>query len=176
MKLKSVIALLISFCLLSFGSCKHKAIEPNRPTENKQKEELIQVNRSMIKQDAFLISTFVKRQKWDVKETESGLWIGIYKKGKGKIVKAGKLVTIKYRLSLLDGTICNSSDSTGYKKFVVGAGKVEVGLEEGVSSMHLNDAAHIIIPPHLGLGLFGDGNCIPARSILVYDVILVSVD
>lgn len=176
MKLQSVITLLISIYFVLFSSCKNSVVEPTKPKENKQKEELIQANRNLLKQEAFLISKFAKRVKWDVKETESGLWIETYKQGKGEKATTGKAVTIKYKLSLLDGTLCYCSDSTGNKQFVVGSGRVEAGLDEGIQTMQKGSAAHIIIPPHLGYGLIGDGNCIPSRSILVYDIELLDIN
>lgn len=175
MKLKNAIILLTSICFLLLNACKQNIVEPNKPIENKQKEALIQVNRNLIKQEIFLINTFAKRQKWGIYETESGLWIDIYIKGKGKKAGTGNLVTIKYKLSLLDGTLCSSSDSTGYKQFVVGSGKVDAGLDEGILMMQIGSAAHIIVPPHLGFGLVGDGKCIPPRAILVYDIELIDM-
>jgi FKBP-type peptidyl-prolyl cis-trans isomerase FkpA len=175
MKLKSVIVLLISICFILCNACKQNAIEPNKQVKNKQKEELIQANRNIIKQEALLIRTFAKRQNWNVKETGSGLWIEVYRQGKGKKASTGRFVTIKYSLSLLDGTICYSSDSTGLKQFEIGSGKAESGLEEGLQAMQIGSAAHIIIPPHLGYGLIGDGNCIPPRAILVYKVELTDM-
>jgi FKBP-type peptidyl-prolyl cis-trans isomerase len=174
MKLKSAIPLVFSSLLFCY-SCRQTAVEPNRPFENKQKDELIEANKNLIKQTAFLIESYGKRQQWNLKETESGLWFGIYKKGIGKKASVGKFVTLKYTLSLLDGTLCYSSDSTGIKQFTIGSGKVETGLDEGVAMMRVGDVAHIILPPHLGYGLVGDGNCIPPHGVLVYEVTLVDV-
>jgi len=40
----------------------------------------------------------------------------------------------------------------------------------------VGDKATFIMPPHLAYGLPGDGNKIPARSVIAYEVILVKVD
>ena len=63
------------------------------------------------------------------------------------------------------------------KQFRIGQGGVESGLEEGVLLLlHEGDKATFIMPPHLAHGLPGDGNRIPARSIIVYEVELVKVE
>ena len=59
--------------------------------------------------------------------------------------------------------------------FKVGFGGVESGLEEGVLLLRTGDKARFIMPPHLAHGLIGDGDCIPMRAIIIYDVELVRV-
>ena len=107
--------------------------------------------------------------------TETGLWYMIYEKGTGIPSSNGKIATIKYNVYLLDGTLCYSSEKTGPKKFTIGKGGVERGLEEGVLMLHMGDKARFILPPHLAQGLTGDGNKIPSRSIILYEVELTQI-
>jgi len=53
---------------------------------------------------------------------------------------------------------------------------VESGLEEGILLLRVGDKATFIMPPHLAHGLQGDGDRIPARSIIMYDVLLLKVE
>jgi FKBP-type peptidyl-prolyl cis-trans isomerase len=53
---------------------------------------------------------------------------------------------------------------------------VESGLEEGILLLREGDKAKFILPPHLAHGLLGDDNKIPARSIIVYDLELLSLE
>jgi FKBP-type peptidyl-prolyl cis-trans isomerase len=110
-----------------------------------------------------------------MEETPTGLWVGISGRGTGEKAQPGMTAAIKYRLSLLDGTICYDSDSLGLKTFRIGHGGVESGLEEGILLLREGDRATFIMPPHLAHGLPGDGNRIPARSIIMYDVELVKL-
>ncbi|PLX11282.1 MAG: hypothetical protein C0594_03890 [Marinilabiliales bacterium] len=50
------------------------------------------------------------------------------------------------------------------------------GLEEGISMMREGEKARFIIPPYLAWGLLGDEDKVPMRSIVVYDVELISVE
>jgi len=72
----------------------------------------------------------------------------------------------------LNGKFCYSSDSTGLKKFKVGQGGVESGLEEMLLMMHKGDTAEMLMPPHLAHGLMGDQKKIPTLAILHYLVMV----
>ena len=157
-------------------SCATNTIDPNKPVENKTGEAFVRVNKLMIKNDVELIKAYAIRHNWNIKETESGLWYEIYQKSQGHKIVNGSLVTIKYQLELLDGTLCYNSDSTGIKQIIAGAGKVENGLDEGLLLMHNGDKARLILPPHLAFGLSGDQKCIPPRSIIVYIVEVLKVE
>jgi FKBP-type peptidyl-prolyl cis-trans isomerase FkpA len=107
--------------------------------------------------------------------SKTGLWYNIYVHGSGKPALPEKEATIKYNLYLLDGTLCYSSDELGVKKFRIGKGSVESGLDEGVSMLKVGDKARFILPPHLAFGLLGDEKKIPKRSIILYDVELINI-
>ena len=168
---------IICLIVLAFiYSCGSNQIEQNKQVENKSGEMLINVNKYMVKKDVELIKTYIKRRSWNLTESESGLWYGIYKHANGKMPKLGSKVTVSYKLELLDGSLCYSSDSLGLKTFIIGKGTVENGFDEGILLMHVGDAAHLILPPHLAFGLVGDQKCIPPRSIIVYDVALLKIE
>jgi FKBP-type peptidyl-prolyl cis-trans isomerase len=119
---------------------------------------------------------FVQRNKWNMQQTPSGLWYIIIHEGNGKPARSGDMITLAYRLELLDGTLCYSSDSLGLKHFRIGQGGVESGLEEGVLLMKEGDSARLILPPHLAHGLTGDGKRIPARSIIKYEIDIINLE
>ncbi len=119
---------------------------------------------------------FNKQHNLHLKESETGLWYKIDKTGHGKTASEGRQITLKYKVSLLDGTPCYSSDSLGPKTFTVGKGGVESGLEEGVTMLREGDRAMFVLPPHLADGLPGDGDRIPARSIIVYEVEVLKLE
>jgi len=166
-------AMLSSLILVACGTA---TIEQNRPKDNKEKEALLLANKYMVKKDVDIIKAYCLRRKWNLKETDSGLWYEIIQKGNGDTVNTGMQVTLKYKVELLDGTFCYSSDSSGYKIFSVGAGNVEAGLDEGVRLMKMGSSARFIIPPHLAFGLMGDNKRIPSRSIEVYTVEMLKVE
>ena len=108
--------------------------------------------------------------------TGTGLRYMIYERGKGEKTATGKVVTLAYTVSLLDSTVCYSSKQLGHKKFRLGHSEEERGLEEGVLLMCIGDKARLILPSHLAHGLTGDGDCIPFRAIILYDIELIDVE
>jgi len=82
---------------------------------------------------------------------------------------------VKFTVSLLNGTICYSSDSSGTESFLIDHDQVESGLHEGIKLMHEGDRAKFILPSHLAHGLIGDRARIPARAPIVYDIELIQL-
>ena len=113
---------------------------------------------------------------WQMQTTGTGLRYMIYERGRGEKAATGKIVTLAYTVSLLDSTVCYSSEQLGHKKFRLGHNDEVRGLEEGVQLMRAGDKARMIMPPHLAHGLTGDGDCIPFRAIILYDVELIDVE
>jgi FKBP-type peptidyl-prolyl cis-trans isomerase FkpA len=169
--------LYIACLLMLCCNCKRQKEYTYSEKEYAETERaLVGANRLLIKKDKENIMAYIKQHKLDMKESETGLWCRINKTGHGKTASNGQQITLKYKVSLMDGTLCYSSDSLGLKKFTVGQGGVESGLEEGVSMLREGDRAMFIMPPHLAEGLPGDGNRIPARSVIIYEVEVVKLE
>lgn len=165
--------MLFACCLFS---CKNQKTVSHQKEHNTIKDELIEVNRILVIKDQQRIKGYLERNDIQMQQTETGLWYLIDKQGEGPKAETGRRATINYRIGLLDGTECYNSKKDGPKSFVVGRGGVESGLEEGILLMNEGGKANFIMPPYLAHGLPGDGNRIPARAIIVYDVELVSID
>ncbi len=167
---------LLLLIIFSFFSCtQNKTSLSEKEFKNKYGETLVKVNKILVKKDEEAIRNYIKRRNWKMEVSGTGLFYGIYKKGSGAKAEAGKYATIKYEISLLDGTVCYSSDSLGLKTFRISQGGVESGLEEGILLMQEGDKAHFIMPPYMAHGLIGDDDKIPPRSIIIYDVELVKI-
>ena len=165
--------------ILLFSCRRYHTQQPAQDTgltEHQMIEEvLLRVNQQLVEEDDREIDMFVMRKGWQMQATGSGLRYMIYEHGQGEEAIAGKMVTLAYTLSLLDSTVCYSSEQTGLKKFRLGYDDVESGLQEGVLLMRTGDRARMLLPPHLAHGLAGDGNCIPYRAIIIYDLELIDV-
>jgi FKBP-type peptidyl-prolyl cis-trans isomerase len=139
------------------------------------KETLVKVNKKLVLTEDERISDYMRRHNWKMKETGTGLRYLIYKHGKGEKAAKDKIAVLNFTVGLLTGDILYSSDSKGAKEFKIGQGGVESGLEEGILLLRVGDRAKFIIPSHLAFGLVGDGNKIPAKATLVYDVELIEL-
>jgi len=176
MIMKHCIGALLLVTLLLGYSCKQQEERKHSRHAGKDKESMVRVNQYLVSKDEEIIENYIKRRGWNMELTETGLWYMIYRKGNGKPVRKDTRVTIEYSVSLLDGTLCYHSDEIGPKQFIVGKGEVEPGLDEGILLLRSGDKARFILPPHLAYGLIGDENKIPARSVIVYDLTVLSVD
>lgn len=95
--------------------------------------------------------------------------------GTGQPVKAGDTVSVHYIGALADGSTFDSSYDRGEPiSFTVGAGQLIKGFDQGVVGMQVGGKRKITIPPDLGYGAEQIGS-IPANSILVFDVELISI-
>jgi len=164
----------VVFILLFYCCKKNKQRNYSKEELKELKQKLTEVNRIITQKEIDRIRTFIRRNKWDMNQTNIGVWYMIIKKSNNKIpIKKGDKIEIKYKLSLLDGTLCYSSDSLGNKIFIVGNGEVEKGLDEGIKFLNEGDIARFIIPSFLGYGIQGDNNCIPPRSTIIYEIEVV---
>ncbi|MBN2892703.1 MAG: FKBP-type peptidyl-prolyl cis-trans isomerase [Bacteroidales bacterium] len=169
---KIILPILIALILFS---CQNEE-KKEKKDWSKINNQLIDVNKYLVQEDVERIESYIKRNEWNMTQTETGLWYEIYENGNGKQAEENDIATMNYSVELLDGTVCYSSDSLGTMTFKIGKGNVESGIQEGILLLKVGDKARFIIPPYLAHGLLGDDNKIPVRSIIVYNVELLSLD
>jgi FKBP-type peptidyl-prolyl cis-trans isomerase len=138
-------------------------------------KSLEKVNRYLVNAENKEIDSYIKRHKWNMKSTGSGLRYEIYKKGNGPAIKKGNTVYLNYKEYLINGVLIYTSDKKGPKVFKAGRGGVESGLEEAVLLLGKGDKAHLILPSHLAFGLNGDGDKVPRRATVIYDIEVIDV-
>lgn len=165
--------LFIYMCIIALlFSCKDKQQRP--PLTQAQLKEIeersIEVNKAIVAHKQDSIKWFIKENNLSMQKTGTGLWYSIVRSEHTDSIREGDIIEIEYTVSLLNGTLCYSSDSLGTKVLRVGQGGVESGLEEAFLLMRKGDSARLLIPPHLAHGLIGDLNRIPQLAILDYTV------
>jgi FKBP-type peptidyl-prolyl cis-trans isomerase FkpA len=160
--------------LLLFAACGHEEERP--PVKNYTKEELLQANQSDARREADVIDAYVKQHHWNMERLGTGLrYAFLYQSERGDTVKAGKDVRVDYKVYLLDGTLCYSSSKDGIKTFRVGEDHVESGIHEAVRLMKEGDSLRCILPSNRAHGLLGDGDKIPPRSPVMYELKVLGV-
>ncbi len=161
--------------LLCLFACNEEPRHVRKPDPKEYKEPLMEANRHAVKTETQHIEDFLARYKWDMEESGSGLRYKIYEDGRGPQAKSGMNATITYKIRAITGDVIYTSVERGPLSFIIGNGEVISGLEEGILYMNVGDRAKFIIPSHLAYGLVGDGNSIPAKSTLIYDIELLNL-
>ncbi len=103
--------------------------------------------------------------------------------GTGTEATGGKTVTVHYTGWLYNPTAAdhhgNKFDSSRDRNepfsFLLGAGQVIQGWDQGVAGMKIGGKRTLTIPAALGYGSRGAGGVIPPNSVLVFDVELLGV-
>lgn len=178
MILQKLIALSCTAAMLTACGCGNRHNGQNQTSaQQKQRDELIEREKRMVKLESDNIDQYVKRQGWEktMKVSGTGLRYMFYKNGTGEKAAKEKFAKVSYKISLLDGTQCYSSADGGPKEFRIGRDNVESGLHEAVAMMRVGDKAIFILPSHLAHGLMGDFNKIPPKSSVVYDIELLDL-
>lgn len=97
-----------------------------------------------------------------------------------KISKAGDVLVMNYTGRLENGTVFDSNVLPEFNhvqpfEFMLGAGQVIQGWDEGLVGMKIGDKKTLVIPPEKGYGDRAVGNTIPANSTLIFEVELVGI-
>lgn len=109
---------------------------------------------------------------------ENSMKIETTKEGSGEEIKNGQTASMLYTGKLDDGTIFDTTANRGNEpfKFVLGAGEVISGWDEGVLGMKVGEERTLVIPSEKAYGAYGIPPVIPPNATLTFDVTLLSIE
>lgn len=113
----------------------------------------------------------------------SELQIIDHSQGGGDEAVEGKSIVVHYTGWLYDDSadankgnkFDSSLDRNDPFSFILGAGQVIRGWDQGFAGMKVGGKRTLVIPPDMGYGASGAGNVIPPNATLVFDVELLEV-
>jgi len=163
---------------LSWVSCSSKKqnSEIRNLSQDQVTEKLLEANKAVIEVENEQIEKLIAENGWKMAETPTGLRYQYIENGTGSKTAIGKLVTIEYEIKLISNELIYSSQQSGPKKFRIGTGGVESGLEEGILLLKVGDKVRFIIPSYLAHGLSGDQDKIPPKATLIYTVKVIDLN
>jgi FKBP-type peptidyl-prolyl cis-trans isomerase len=157
-------------------SCKEEVKPQKKKYSPEQVKQLsLEMNAWDKKRQNDEINQYIKAHGWTMEMTASGLRYMMIEPGKGPLAHPGQIAKVEYKILLLDGKVCYSSEEDGAKEVLIGKDNVESGLHEGLALMHVGDKMRFILPSHLAHGLTGDQSKIPALSSVVYEIELLEL-
>jgi len=161
--------------LILFTNCENNDSGKTLQNHSRYREPLIKANQEAAKAENGQIDDFIRRYKWKMETTGTGIRFMITRQGVGAKAQPGKTVKLSYTLTLLTGDTVYTALKDGPIVFEVGKGQVITGLEEAILLLRVGDCAKIIIPSHLAYGLIGDQKKILHKASLVYDIEFISM-
>ncbi len=116
-------------------------------------------------------------------EIASGLSARILQEGEGDPAEIGQVAVVHYTGWLYDETAENnrgnkfdsSVDRDEYFSFMLGAGRVIQGWDQGVVGMKVGEKRELTIAPEMGYGERGAGAVIPPGATLVFEIELAEL-
>ena len=108
-------------------------------------------------------------------ENQNGLIIETLQEGEGQGVENGQTAVMHYTGTFVDGEKFDSSVDRGIPfPFVLGAGQVIAGWDQGVLGMKVGERRRLTIPSDLAYGP-NDYAGIPGGSTLIFEVELLEI-
>ena len=114
----------------------------------------------------------------NVQQLPSGLhYVPLATNPSGVRAVVGKTVSVLYTGRLMDGTVFDATSRRNNAPFdfVLGAGQVIRGWDEGIALMRKGEKAELLIPSALGYGSRGAGASIPPNAVLRFEVEVTDV-
>ena len=157
----------------------------NKFSDEQMQEAFMQLQQEMqAKRDNVANEEKMKGQKFleenkknpDVKVTESGLQYKVVTLGTGPKPTATSKVTVKYKGTLLDGTVFDSTEKQGGEPISFGLNQVIRGWTEGLQLMPTGSKFIFYIPSELAYGDQGAGGVIPGGATLIFEIELLSFE
>lgn len=111
----------------------------------------------------------------DYKTTDSGLIYIIDEPGTGDLPLRGQTVSVHYTGYFLNETKFDTSDGGDPFSFVLGAGQVIAGWDEGIALFKKGGQGTLLIPSNLAYGSRGAGSVIGPNENLKFDISLEEI-
>ncbi len=109
--------------------------------------------------------------------TSDELKIEVLQEGAGIETKNGDNVSVHYTGYLTNGQVFDSNIGQAQPfSFLLGAGQVIKGWDQGVLGMKVGEKRKLTIPSDLAYGEAGAGGVIPPNATLVFEVELVKIN
>lgn len=167
----SLAGTLICSCKDAASTAVQNPVKTDAQTDAAIREQFIKANQQLAQRENDEMDYYGKSHRMPFVKTSSGIRYFVYKpSARGDSIRDSMEVTLNFKLSLLDGTLCYSSAGSGPKTFRIGHEDLESGVHKGLLYLKRGDKAILLIPSVLAHGLLGDFDKIPPQMPIVYDV------
>jgi len=150
-------------------------------SQDQIKKEVAEKSARQISIDDSLIQDYLKKNNIKAVKTPSGLYYKIAKLGTGLMAQKDQQVTVNYTGKTLDGNTFDSNIDPKFNHvqpfmFIVGAGHVIKGWDEGLTYFNKGATGTLFIPSGLAYGERSPSPAIPSNAVLMFDIEAVNVE
>ncbi len=145
--------------------------------------------KAQAKTDKELIEAFVVNNNLEAQTTDEGLYYVVLQQGNGVSPKSGDEVFLEYSMSLLDGTLIDTSSEAlaresdmfnpnrvyGARSFILGDKEILEGWTIGMPKFSKGAKGKLLIPSALAYGPSGYGSQIGPNTVIVFELELVDI-
>lgn len=130
-------------------------------------QKLATANQYISQSEETQIDGFVQRRNWTMQRLNCGARLQEYYRGNGPAISYEDSVSVRYAVSTISDKVIYTNQTEGFR-----AGRLQtiVGLDEAVLHLRHGSKAHLVVPSNAAYGVRGDGDLIPTRTVLVYDL------
>lgn len=165
-------AIFIAIGMVQWACLSRSDVPPQENSGTVDKKKIFEhANKLSTAHNELQIEGYIRRNGLDSILTDGrGMYYKVWGSALGAHPRDGVHVVVAYTLELLDGTLCERTDTINPLELTIGKRKQTVGFEELLLHLAPGQQAIGIVPPHLGYGIVGKGDVIPPHSVLVYKV------
>ncbi len=149
-----------------------------RSAEEKEKQRFQENQSRQFEADLKILDLFAKANNIAPKRNPSGLSIAIVNPGNGEVAKTGQRVKVSYEGFLMTGEPVEKPAGPRTYEFILGAGAVLEGWEEGLRTFKPGTEGWLLIPSKLAYGpleIKEEGIFVPANSPIAFKVKVLEI-
>lgn len=153
--------------LVAAGCNRTPVIDTQQDTQPSIEENIINANKVIASAEETQIDEYLSRHQWQMTRMGDGTRYEEYAPAKGNKLDYEDHVTVTYRLEALNGNVIYQEQTD---TVTLGRHQPNEGLDNALRQLHRGSKARVIVPSAVGYGIAGDGDRVPARTVLVYNL------
>jgi len=149
-------------------------LDLQQPPRLQNRESSIEAHRAVVQKEVESIKAYIEDRDLSLERNGTGIYYQIDSLGKGPNATTGDLVSYRYQISMLNGSVLYESGEKA-SQLLIDREDAEIGLHESLKMLRLGDKGFFILPSHRAFGVAGDQNKVPPFTALVYRLEILEI-